>query len=133
MATDTSRSPFRSFRSGCALGVVSLFVIFLAASAPHRVHHFFENLPLHIHSNSHNDHSGDNDHSRSPGNDQESPQPQQSNCAVQSVAQNSHVSAVQLIEIPFSEIALAHKPDPGIFTSSFFDASPFSQRAPPAA
>jgi hypothetical protein len=133
MATDTSRSAFRRFRSGCTLGIISLFVIFLAASAPHRVHHFFENLPLHNHSHSHNDHAGDNDHSRSPGNDHESPQPQQSNCAVQSVAQNSHVSAVQLIEIPFSEIALAHKPNLRIIASSFFDASPFSQRAPPVA
>jgi len=32
-------------RSICALGIVSLFAIFLAASQPHRVHHLLENLP----------------------------------------------------------------------------------------
>ena len=29
----------------CALGIVSLFAIFLAASQPHRVHHLLESLP----------------------------------------------------------------------------------------
>jgi hypothetical protein len=32
-----------NFRSACALGIVGCFVLFLAASAPHRVHHLFEN------------------------------------------------------------------------------------------
>ncbi len=35
----------RNLRSTCALGIISCFVLFLAASAPHRVHHLFENLP----------------------------------------------------------------------------------------
>ena len=29
----------------CAISIVSLFVLFLTASQPHRVHHLFENLP----------------------------------------------------------------------------------------
>lgn len=33
------------FRPICALGIVSLFALFLAASQPHRVHHLLENLP----------------------------------------------------------------------------------------
>jgi hypothetical protein len=32
------------FRSICSLGIIASFVLFLASSAPHRVHHFFENL-----------------------------------------------------------------------------------------
>jgi hypothetical protein len=32
-----------NFRSACALGIISCFVLFLTASAPHRVHHLFEN------------------------------------------------------------------------------------------
>jgi hypothetical protein len=32
-------------RSSCALGIVSLFVLFLISSAPHRVHHLLENVP----------------------------------------------------------------------------------------
>ena len=35
----------KTFRSSCALGTVALFVLFLIASAPHRVHHLLENLP----------------------------------------------------------------------------------------
>jgi hypothetical protein len=34
-----------NFRSVCALGIVSCFVLFLTAAAPHRVHHLLENLP----------------------------------------------------------------------------------------
>jgi hypothetical protein len=122
------RTAFRNFRSICALGIVSLFVLFLTASAPHRVHHSFEQPQFPV---AHDHDAADKAHSH--GHDQDSPKPQQSDCAVQLVAQNSHVSSVQLIAVPFLEIALAHKPDLGIIASSFFDASPFSQRAPPAA
>ena len=79
----------------------------------------------------HADDAADAAHSHVP--DHDLPKPQHSDCAIQSVAQNSHISSAQLIEVPFLEIALAHKPDPGIVAISFFDASPFSQRAPPAA
>jgi hypothetical protein len=120
------RTAFRNFRSICGLGIVSLFVLFLTASAPHRVHHFFEQSQFPV---AHDHDAADKPHSHG----QDSPKPQQSDCAVQSVAQNSHISSVQLIAVPFLEIALAYKPDPGIIASSFFDASPFSQRAPPAA
>ena len=36
---------YANFRSTCSLGIIASFVLFLASSAPHRVHHFFENLP----------------------------------------------------------------------------------------
>jgi hypothetical protein len=127
---DTVRTAFRNFRSICAVGIVSLFVLFLTASAPHRVHHFFEQpqFPV-VHEHAHD--AAEAAHSHGP--DHDSSKPQHSDCAIQSLAQNSHVSSVQLIEVPFLEIALAHKPDPWTVASSFFDASPFSQRAPPAA
>jgi len=32
-------------RALCAMGIVSLFTLFLAAAQPHRVHHLLENLP----------------------------------------------------------------------------------------
>ena len=128
------RTAFRNFRSICALGIVSLFVLFLTVSAPHRVHHFFEQPQFPVAE------SIPTATIMTPptrltatATDHDSPKPQHSDCAMQSVAQNSHISSVQLIEVPFLEIALAHKPDPRIVASSFFDASPFSQRAPPAA
>ena len=110
-------------------------MLFLTASAPHRIHHFFEQPPLPLaqkHFHAHEEHdTGDKNHSQ--GDDQGAPKPQHTDCTVQSVAQNTHISPVQLIEVPFLEIALAHNPDHVIVASSFFDASPFSQRAPPAA
>jgi hypothetical protein len=127
------RAVFRNLRSICASGIVSLFVLFLTVSAPHRVHHIFEQPPpvaqKYFHGHDHE--AGDKDHSR--GHDHESPNPRHSDCALQSVAQNTHISSAQLIEVPFLEIALVRNPDRRIVASSFFDASPFSQRAPPAA
>lgn len=127
------RTVFRNFRSICAVGIVSLFVLFLTASTPHRVHHIFEQPPpvaqKHFHGPDHE--ANDKDHSQ--GHDHDSPKPQHSDCALQSVAQNTHISSAQLIEVPFLEIAHVRNPDRRIVASSFFDAAPFSQRAPPAA
>lgn len=36
---------FTNLRATCSLGIIATFVLFLAASAPHRVHHLFEELP----------------------------------------------------------------------------------------
>ena len=128
---DTVRTAFRNFRSICALGIVSLFVLFLTASAPHRVHHFFEQPQFPVaHEHAHDDRRRD---SQPRAMITIRLSPNTATARSQSVAQNSHISSAQLIEVPFLEIALAHKPDPGIVASSFFDASPFSQRAPPAA
>ena len=131
---DTMRAVFRNLRSICASGIVSLFVLFLTVSAPHRVHHIFEQSPFPFeHTPSHaNDHNAD-DATHSQGQDHNSPKPLHSDCALQSVAQNTHISSAQLIELPFLEIACLCNADHRIVASSFFDASPFSQRAPPAA
>lgn len=131
---DTVRTVFRNCRSICAVGIISLFVLFLTASAPHRVHHIFEQSAFpaedtHAHAN---DHDLD-DATHSHGQDHDSPKPLHSDCALQSVAQNSHVSSAQLIEVPFLEIARPCDPDRRVAAASFFDASPFSQRAPPTA
>jgi hypothetical protein len=126
------RSLVLNLRSSCAVGIVSLFVLFLVASAPHRVHHFFEKLPFPVaetHSHAHDHPTSDT--SQSHGQDHESRQPQQSDCAMQSVAQNSHVSSAQLIEIAFLEISSAQKADHRVVISTSFNPSPFSQRAPP--
>jgi hypothetical protein len=39
------KTAFTNLRAACSLGIIATFVLFLAASAPHRVHHLFENLP----------------------------------------------------------------------------------------
>jgi hypothetical protein len=128
------RSLVFNLRSSCAVGIVSLFVLFLTAAAPHRVHHFFEKVSLpkaENHFHAHHHHAGDKGHSH--GDDHEPPQPQQSDCAMQSVAQNSHLASAQLIEVPFLQISLARNYDRGVIATKSFNPSPFSQRAPPAA
>jgi len=126
-----------NLRSSCAVGIVSLFVVFLAASAPHRVHHFFEKLPFpvadtrsHAHDH-HHDQVGDKGHSH--GHERESSEPQQADCVMQSVVQQSHLSSVQLIEVPFLEVSSVPKAAHRVIISASFNPSPFSQRAPPAA
>lgn len=108
-----------SFSRQCLAAANIFFLLyFLAASAPHRVHHSLEQVP----SSQHTDHT----HDRTP------PTPGQNDCVVQSVAQHAHLSSAQLIEIPFREFSLApHRRPRGAVDTSSFDASPFSQRAPP--
>jgi hypothetical protein len=125
---------FCNIRSICTVGIVSLFVLFLTASTPHRVHHFFEKVSLpkaENHSHAHHHHAADKGHDH--GDDRESPPPQQSDCAMQSAAQNGHLASVQFIEVPFLQISLARNPDRGVIATKSFNPSPFSQRAPPAA
>ena len=125
-----------NFGSSCAVGIVSLFVIFLAVSAPHRVHHFFEKLPFtaadtRSHAQDHHyDEAGRKGHSH--GEERGTSEPQQADCVMQSVAQQSHISSVQLIEIPFLEVVSPRNAGYRIIISASFNPSPFSQRAPPA-
>ena len=115
------RTAFPNFRSICASGIVSLFVLFEQSPLPFAQKHF------HAH-----DHDA-GDKNQNQGRDHESPKPRHSDCAVQSVAQNTHLSSVQLIEVPFLEISLTRIADPKVIASTSFNPSPFSQRAPPTA
>lgn len=129
-------------RSYIALGIVSLFVSFLAASAPHRVHHLFEDLqeasidgtPIHgstapvrhhIHAHPGPLHAG------STHDDHNHDGTTQTVCLLQSAAQHCHVSIVSLFEIASLTIGVQNQSDPPFLTFSHFDPAPFSQRAPP--
>jgi hypothetical protein len=126
-----------NLRSSCAVGIVSLFVVFLTVSAPHRVHHFFEKLPFTVADTRSHDHdhhhveAGDKRHSH--GEERGSSEPQQTDCVMQSVAQQSHLSSVQLIEVLFLKVGSAPNPYHSAIILASFNPSPFSQRAPPAA
>jgi hypothetical protein len=140
----------RHVRSTCSLGIISCFVLFLTASAPHRVHHLFENLPKthghhrHAHpsiqsgTTSAVDHdTNDDEHSASPAragtthNDKNHDGNAQTVCLLQSAAQHSHLSDAQLVEIAFLSIESEERPDGPSSRLSPFNPSPFSQRAPP--
>jgi hypothetical protein len=115
MSDVTKRISFS--RQSLAAANIFFLLYFLAVSAPHRVHHFLEQVP----STQDRDHT----HDRAP------PMSKQNDCVVQSVAQHAHLSSVQLLEMPFLEFWGASNHARAIVETSFFDASPFSQRAPP--
>jgi hypothetical protein len=145
-------------RSACALGIISLFVFFLASSAPHRVHHLFERLPHkgkaspattqlvaaktpakphHHHSSEHS--SSPHEHSRrtevshdtTAGHERQEDRSAQSDCVAQTVAHNSHVLLIHLS----TTVLLTAGLDCFLIhsESSFtgFNSSPFRPRAPP--
>jgi len=92
------------------LSIAAAFGFFLASSAPHRVHHFFERLPAakhsaaakqaHIHADG-AEHGDSDHHKRSTS--------QPTDCFVLSVAQNTHASLVQLFAFVTVEHAVAHQ------------------------
>ena len=139
-----------NFRSTCSLGIISCFVLFLAASAPHRVHHLFENLPKphgqdrHTHppsqsdatDHSHSDHradahSADPLHADAPHDDQNHDGTAQTVCLLQSAAQHSHLSTAQAVSIVFLKVEFEEQLYRLPLWLSPFNPSPFSQRAPP--
>jgi hypothetical protein len=121
-----------------SLAVVALLLSFLASSAPHRVHHLFEQVPISASrdaEHSHDvDHSADGHHTHRDHNSPHSDsRPNQSDCLVQSVAYNSHLSQIQQLDILFLEIVIEGHPVRRIVSLSHYNLSPLSQRAPPSA
>ena len=140
----------RHFRAAGSLGIISCFVFFLTASAPHRVHHFFQNLPKthghdrHAHpsiqsgSTSAGDYAAEgHEHSAGPAHagathdDQNHDGTAQTVCLLQSAAERSHFSATPLLEIAFLSVEFREQSIPSSLPISPFNPSPFSQRAPP--
>jgi hypothetical protein len=122
-----------AIRRGSFLSVAAAFGFFLAASAPHRVHHFFEQFSApaeqraaHVHTHEHADGERHSHH------DHHNPQPKQQNdCVVLSVAQNAHASLVHAFDFSAAASAVARRAEPAMVIASSFNLSPFSQRAPP--
>lgn len=115
-------------KRGLYFSAALTFLFFLAFSAPHRVHHFFEQAKQHVAEVKAHDHSEGTDHS---GHDRPSPSSKPSDCAVLSVAQTAHASLVT----PFS---LPHLDRTADFRDHHFApaipsrySSPAAPRAPP--
>jgi hypothetical protein len=127
------RRPGSKFMRGAYASIAAAFWFFLVASAPHRVHHFFEqvsasqkNHGAHIQSHEHADgkqHGDDDHHHRQPA--------QPKDCTVLSVAQNAHASLVQSFHFAVLECTVARDRDLPVATASSFNPAPLSQRAPP--
>lgn len=115
----------------CLNAAISLFC-FLVFSAPHRVHHFFEQTSIprthHFADEQTHDHSGGSEpsqHSPSP------PASKASDCIVLSVAQSAHASVVASFSLPVFGDTDTWCPDPRAAVTAFRLSSPASPRAPP--
>ena len=118
-------------RSHAATVYAAAFVFFLLYTAPHRVHHFFEQAPLAP--DEHHGHARSSDPGTTHEHDHEgnSPHPRRSDCAAQMAAQSTHFASPPLIEFPFSTFACARAELVEAGWAASFNPSPFSQRAPP--
>jgi hypothetical protein len=145
-----------NFHAYCAVGTVSLFVLFLIASAPHRVHHLLENLPLreglaaqaHHHDDEehrgtlttrnqlaahHGDHAEQGSqplHTNRADRDARHDNSTQTDCVVQTVTQHSQLAPVQSLGMIFVGIECAAYQLPAFEHVLHFSSAPFSQRAP---
>jgi hypothetical protein len=108
----------------CTAGALAaLFLVFLGAIQPHRVHHFFEPLN-HTHSNTIVAADDcEHDHNQSI--------PAQTRCVIQSTAQNAHLGQVQLVQIPFVESAFGTRNAALTQRIQSYSFSAFLRRAPP--
>jgi len=108
------------------LSIVAVFGLFLASSAPHRVHHFFEQFPAAEHSETAkqaHEHADDAEHRDSDHHKRPISQP--ADCFVLSVAQNAHASLVQAFSFVAVEHAVALQGDQAIAETTSFNPSPF--------
>jgi hypothetical protein len=129
-------------KSGLALVTIGFFVLLLVSSAPHRVHHLFEELGVTLKSSadaatptrphSHGEQNSEHDDSGHE-HDQNSGGSAKADCVAQAVAQNSHVAPAQATEVDYLELASKTQPAVTLSWHYHFSPSPFSQRAPPQA
>ena len=130
-----TRRPISKLRRGLCLSLTAAFWFFIAASAPHRVHHFFEQFNA-----SAEDHSAgaqtleladaeQHHHSSHP----DRQPPQRNDCVVLAAAQSTHASVVPTFSLSVAERVFEHRDEQHVVTASFFNPAPFSQRAPPRA
>jgi hypothetical protein len=115
--------------------MAAAFGFFLAASAPHRLHHFFEQVPGagHQHAEADHNHAHADGEQHSHHDPHEPGRKQQPDCVVLSVAKNAHASLVQSFVMPAATFTMARRSDPLLLVAHRFNPSPFSQRAPPQA
>jgi hypothetical protein len=101
---------------------VAAFGFFLVASAPHRVHHFFENQ-RHSHDQARaNNAEHDHDHDRPS-----LPTP----CVILAVSQNCQLGQAETVELSFLFSVIEATDSPSIPWRDPFTFTVFFQRAPP--
>jgi len=122
---------FAGSKRGLCWNTALAFLFFLAFSAPHRVHHVYEQLaassaPHIAHAVAH-DHFERND--RRPHDNQPASKP--NDCVVLSVAQSAHLSLVSSFDLPIVATPVSRCADHPVVTIKSFNTTPGSPRAPP--
>lgn len=118
-------------RGRARAAVAAAFLFFVLYSAPHRVHHFFEQAPFAPAERDLHALTSDPAGTRGHDHERESPQSEPTDCAAQLAAQNTHFAAPAPIAFPFTEIIRAQSEIGAVAWAASFNPSPFSQRAPP--
>jgi hypothetical protein len=129
-------------RGKTRLALAATFLFFVLYSAPHRVHHLFEELSVspersddaatptapHDHptqNSAYNNAGHEHDHSSGGS--------AKADCMAQAVAQNFHLAPAQAIEVSYLKLESETQPADTLTWHYHFRPSPFSQRAPPRA
>lgn len=127
-------------KPGLALITGWFFVLLLVSSAPHRVHHAFEDLRFSQKSNADaatssegHTHAHDNSEHDNHGHEHNSGGSTKADCVTQAVAQNFHFASAQATEVSYLELESETRPAVTLAPRYNFSLSPFSQRAPPQA
>jgi hypothetical protein len=128
-----ARRQFSALRHGGYLSAAALVLFFVAASPPHRVHHFFEQGPSRlshgdVRVEAHGQLARNDDQNHRP---QRQPAPNRSDCVVLFAAQHAQTLSGSLFELPLIEFTVSRNPARFVKSTSFFDPSPCAQRAPP--
>jgi hypothetical protein len=120
------------FKRGLSLQAAVALLFFLVLSAPHRVHHFFDQFhsPQSIGLASANVHDhGDSRHeNNSPV---PAPTSRQTDCAVLAATQNAHSLVVLSFDLTIFTAAIEHTQIISTDSAFSFNFAPRSQRAPP--
>ena len=129
-------------RSKTRLALAAAFLFFVLYTAPHRVHHLFEQLGVSTKSSdaaasptaphNHPEQSSEH-HNASHEHDHSSGGSGKADCVAQAVAQNFHVAPARPIEVDYLELESKTQPAVTLSCHYHFSPSPCSQRAPPRA
>ena len=128
-------------RGKTRLALAAAFLFFVLYSAPHRVHHLFEEIGVSPKSSDEAARSTPHSHpgqksepdNASHEHDQSSRDSAKADCVPQAVAQNFHVAPAQSIKVDYLELESKAQPAVTLSWHYHFSPSPFSQRAPPRA
>jgi hypothetical protein len=120
------------FKRGLCLQAAVSLLLFLVLSAPHRVHHFFDQFAWHQPTELATAQSHDHDGNRHENNRSVPvPASQHNDCVVFSATQNVHALAASSFGLTIFTAAVEHTPKHSAHSAFSFDRSSCSQRAPP--